>query len=487
MTLEYVGTRGKEKQVPNLVTFSQTILYPKAGLGGLFAPNEIPLIGERDIYSMATYSYEQLATVILKLFGVDIPDDVIQKSLLCYEKFDNPKNPVPVLKLDTNTFVSELWHGPTRAFKDIALQPFPYLLSHLAQKFNKKYVIAVATSGDTGPAALEGFSCLANTKIVCYYPLEGTSRVQAEQMQKAQGLNCKAFAVDTDFDGLQKLLKDMLNSQAFNDDLSANGYDLSVANSVNFGRIVFQVVYHFWTYLQMYKNGELRTGEKVDFIIPSGNFGNALGAFYAKMMGLPIGKIVLASNENNVLSDFVNRGMYDLRDRKLEKTISPAMDILISSNVERLLFHLFGSEKTFELMKNLEEKRFFQLDFSQMKVIQHIFSADFATELQIKTAISQLYTDYEYLIDPHTATAFVVRQKLGLSDKHVILSTAEWTKFPETIAEIFVCGSDFSSICSKLGVELPIQIKKLQDLPVCHSEIIEDLEMRCKLIDFLNE
>ncbi|MDP2396487.1 MAG: threonine synthase, partial [bacterium] len=297
--LEYCSTRRK-KSNPINVNFSHAILNPIAEYGGLYAPSEIPLFSENCLNSMISLSYDELAIYILNKFGVDIPNEVIQNSLQCYDLFDYSYNPVPIVKLYENIYVAELWHGPTRSFKDMALQAFPYLLSNLATKFDKKYIIAVATSGDTGPAALEGFKDLPSTKIICYYPLEGTSSIQAEQMQKAQGANTKVFGVNTDFDGLQKELKDMLKSSTINEYLKYKGYELSAANSVNFGRIVFQVVYHFCSYFKMLKLKELKFGDSIDYIIPSGNFGNALAAFYAKMMGLPIGKIILASNENNI-------------------------------------------------------------------------------------------------------------------------------------------------------------------------------------------
>lgn len=486
MTHEYTGTRGKQASIPNDVPFSHAILFPKAGFRGLYAPVYIPQMA-LSINQLSKFSYMDLAKFILKLYGVDVPDEVVHNSLLRYESFDDPSNPVPVVKLKEGIYVAEQYHGPTRAFKDEALQPFPYLLSYFAELYGKHYVIVVVTSGDTGPAALDGFKDLPNVKIMCYYPKDGASFVQGEQMRKAKGSNTKSIGVGSDFDGLQRQLKEMINSETFVAELASRNYEMSVANSVNFGRIVFQVIYQFWIYIQMYKNGELKIGELVDYIIPSGNFGNALGAYYAKMMGLPIGKIILATNENNVLADFVNRGIYDLRDRKLRKTSSPAMDILISSNVERLLFHLFGAERTKELMEDLETHKCFTLDYSEMKFVQSIFTANYATETETLETIGYVYQEYGYLIDPHTANGFVVHDKIELSNKTVILSTAEWTKFPEVIAQVFRCESDFSSICSKLGVKLPDQIKNLADMEICHPDIIEIDDMKEALLKFIEE
>lgn len=483
--VRYISTRGADGRKPNGISFSDSILTPSASYGGLYVPDGFKNFSIEELKALSKMSYEDLAFEILSSFGVEIDKYEIYDALGVYKRFDNPKNPAPVKKLSKAIYVQELWHGPTRAFKDMALGPFPYLLSHLAQLHEKKYLVATATSGDTGPAALEGFRDLPNTKVVCYYPVEGTSRVQAEQMKKARGKNVKVVGVKTDFDGIQRKLKEMLRSEEVNSKLHQSGFELSAANSVNFGRIVFQVVYHFWSYFELVRNSEIRMGESVIYNIPSGNFGNALGAFYAKIMGLPIEKINLASNKNNVLTSFVNRGIYDLRAKKLIKTISPAMDILISSNVERLLHYLFGEKRTLELMLSLENEKYFALETDEINKIQKIFSAHYATDEKVENVIKNVFYDFRYLLDPHTAVSFCIPDSLVADKKVIISSTAEWTKFPETVANVFDCKPDFESITTELKVKLPLQISQLESMPFIHDLVIEVDDMNKELLDFV--
>lgn len=433
---KFVGTRGKKCNKPDMVSFADAIISPLSGFGGLYVPNKFENFNINMLAKMLKLSYEDLAYEILLSFRIGISDSDLRDALKAYSSFDTPNNPAPVVILDKHTFVQELWHGPTRSFKDMALQPFPYLISNFAKLHGKKYLVATTTSGDTGPAALAGFKDLPNTKVIVYYPVGGTSNIQSEQMLKAQGDNVKVVGVvNADFDIIQANLKQMLRSVEISDKLHESGYDLSAANSVNFGRIIFQIVYHFWSYFELVRNQQIKLGETVNYIIPSGNFGNALGAFYARIIGLPIKKIILASNENNVLTDFVNKGIYNIRSRAILKTNSPAMDILISSNVESLLHCIFGEKRNLELMLSLHQDNFFRLYTDEKNVVTRIFSAGYATNQEVLAKINSTFCDYNYLIDPHTATGFVVRDKLGICDKSIIVSTAEWTKFPETITE----------------------------------------------------
>ena len=478
--VEYISTRGHSDSVG----FSESILNPNAEYGGLYVPDIFSDFSS-NLKALMRFSYEQLAEYILLSFAIGIDNKVFSDAVRRYRSFDNPSNPAPVVKLDRFTYVQELWHGPTRAFKDMALQPFPYLLSHFAVKNGKNYLVATATSGDTGPAALEGFKDLPNTRVICFYPVGGTSSLQAEQMQKASGKNVKVIGVLTDFDGIQSNLKAMLRSDDIKSKLIEKGYELSAANSVNFGRIVFQVVYHFWSYFELVRNGEIRLGDKVNYVIPSGNFGNALGAFYAKEMGIPISKIIVASNENNVLSDFINIGLYDLRNRELIKTNSPAMDILISSNVERVLHYLFGSRRTMELMSSLETERYFQLKNEELGSIQNIFMAIYANDDVVESTISKVYDEFNYLIDPHTAVAFFARKSLVENEKSIIVSTAEWTKFGKTIGISLGCSGYIDSINKKIGSELSKFITDLENKPVIHDTIIEKEDMFDELFKFV--
>lgn len=486
--MKYISTRGNDGSKPNGISFSDAILSPSAGYGGLYVPDNFDFYNFSRLRKLSKLSYEELAFEVLKSFGIDINEEVVKSILQLYRKFDDPNNPAPVVKLNKNTFVQELWHGQSRAFKDMALQPFPSLLSYLAMLTGKYYLVVTTTSGDTGPAALDGFKDLPNVKLIVYYPIGATSKLQAEQMQKALGKNVKVIGVSqTDFDNLQARQKEMLKSDEINQSIIEIGYELSAANSVNIGRIVFQIVYYFWSYLELFRNGEILLGEKINYIIPSGNSGNSLGCFYAKIMGLPVNKIILASNENNVITDFVKTGIYDIRDRFVLKTNSPAMDIKISSNTERKLNYLFGDVRTLELMNSLEDQKHFELTREELKLLQEHFSADYATDKEVLSTINSIFYDYNYLIDPHTAVAFVVRDKLEISEKSVIISTAEWTKFAETIAESFVCEPDLYSISTALNVKIPDRIKQLETLPVVHDTIINIDDMYSELLNFIGE
>jgi threonine synthase len=486
--VQYVGTRGDDGIKPDRISFSDAILSPSAGYGGLYVPSSFKKLSEKELKSLFNLSYQELAFQILTLFGVDIDSRELRYCLMAYSKFDNGENPSPVVKLDANTFVQELWHGPTRSFKDIALQTFSRLLSYLAICEEKDYLIATSTSGDTGPAALSGFKDLLNTRVVVFYPVGGTSVFQEEQMLKSQGENVKVVGVrNTNFDSIQSVLKKMLKSDELNEKLVNGGFELSAANSVNFGRIVFQIVYHFWSYFELVRNGEICFGDKVNVVIPSGNFGNSLGCFYAKIMGIPIKKIVLASNENNVLTEFVNTGIYDIRERLVLRTNSPAMDINISSNMERLLNYLFGENRTFDLMNSLERQNYFELTALEKNVVQDIFSAGFATDEEVLVEIKSIFNEFNYLIDPHTATAFVVRHNLGIYDKAIILSTAEWTKFAETIAEAFGLDcNNLDSITDILNVKYTYKVFQVNDSERIHDTVIDIDDMYSELLKFID-
>ena len=312
--MKFIGTRGTEEKK----SFSEVILNPAAPNGGLYVPEKLPKIDERFILrffdDMNTKTYRHIARSILHKFKVDLDDDLIEKSLYTYLRNFDDEDVVPLVRLK-NFYIAELWHGPTRAFKDMALQPFGVILSNLAKKRGENYLILAATSGDTGPATLKTFENKDNIKVVCIYPHEGTSEVQKLQMITTDAENEKVLGILGDFDDAQSALKNLLKDEDFKKILEKNNIKLSAANSVNFGRIIFQIVYHFWSYIKLLSDYEIEIGEKIDVIIPSGNFGNALGAYYAKKMGLPIDKNVIASNKNNVLYELITYGKYDLRDK----------------------------------------------------------------------------------------------------------------------------------------------------------------------------
>ena len=435
--MKFIGTRGSDEKK----SFSEVILNPAAPNGGLYVPEKFPKINEKFLLKffdeLNPKSYKQLAASILKKFKIDIDSDLINKALFTYLKNFDDADVVPLIRLK-NFHIAELWHGPTRAFKDMALQPFGVILSALAKEKNENYLILAATSGDTGPATLKTFENKENIKVVCIYPHQGTSEVQKLQMITTNAENEKVLGILGDFDDAQTSLKNLLKDDEFKKVLDENNIKLSAANSVNFGRIIFQTVYHFWSYIKLLNSYEIEMGDKIDVIIPSGNFGNALGAYYAKKMGLPIDKIVIASNKNNVLYELITYGRYDLRDKRLIKTISPAMDILKSSNVERMLFDKFGESRTIELMTSLENEGYFEVTKEELEKIKEDFIADFATDGECEEIIKKYAKDEYYLMDPHTATGVkayeYLKSKGKIGDKKtVIYSTAEWTKFAPSI------------------------------------------------------
>ncbi len=437
--MKFIGTRGTVERK----SFSEVILDPAAPNGGLYVPVKLPKIDFKflnDFFmqEINVKTYSSLAKKILKRFKIDIDEGLIKKALKTYDDFDDI-NVVPVVKIEGNLFIGELWHGPTRAFKDMALQPFGVILSSLAQERNENYLILAATSGDTGPATLKTFENKENIKVVCIYPHEGTSEVQKLQMVTTDAQNEKVLGIRGNFDDAQTALKSLLKDEDFRNRLKENSIKLSAANSVNFGRIIFQIIYHIWSYIKLADMSEIDIGDKIDVIIPSGNFGNALGAYYAKKMGLPIDKIVIASNKNNVLYEFVKYGKYDLRDKDLIHTISPAMDILKSSNVERVLFDKFGEERTIELMNSLENNGYFELRDAEKEKIQEDFIADFATDGECEEIIAKYAKNHNYIMDAHTATAVkayeYLTQKGEIKNKVVAYSTAEWTKFAPSVYE----------------------------------------------------
>ncbi|WP_200762202.1 threonine synthase [Nitrosophilus alvini] len=490
--MRFIETRGNDGIKPEYVNFSDAILSPGASYGGLYVPEFLPEPGIPFLEKHLKSSYKELAFDILKTFDIDIDDDVVKEALDLYDKFDDPDNPVPVVKVKESLFVSELYHGPTRAFKDMALQPFGYILSNLAKQRGEKYLILAATSGDTGPATLETFKNRPNIKVACLYPDGGTSDVQRLQMVTEDGKNLKVIGIIGDFDDAQNALKELLASENFKRKLQESGVKLSAANSVNFGRIIFQIIYHLHSYLELIRQNEISLGEKIYLIVPSGNFGNALGAYYAKKMGLPVKKILIASNENNVLTDLIQKGEYDLRSRTLKKTASPAMDILKSSNVERVLFDKFGAKRTKELMDSLTNEGYYKLTPQELERLREDFEADFTTDEEAKNTIRE-YAQNGYLMDPHTATCIKLFDKRDNKElKCVVYSTAEWTKFAPTVLNALNNDDKkykdleaLVEISKRLGVRIPLVIEELFNKPIVHDTVIEKEQIEEEILKFI--
>ena len=489
--MNFIETRGNDGQHPEKVSFSQAILSPISSFGGIYSPESLPDLGEAFLSKHLDSSYKTLAKSVLEAFEIDIEASTIDKALALYDEFDDPANPVPVVKVRDDLYVSELYHGPTRAFKDMALQPFGIVLSSIAQQRNENYLILAATSGDTGPAALETFKNKANVRVACMYPIGGTSDVQRLQMVTEDAENLKVIGVKGDFDDTQNALKTLLASKSFNNKLKEKNISLSAANSVNFGRIIFQTIYHIHSYLELVRQDAINMGEKVYLNVPSGNFGNALGGYYAMKMGLPVEKILIASNNNNILTQLIKTGAYDLRTLAVVPTTSPAMDILKSSNIERILFDLFGKARTKKLMKQLDTDKHYQLNDDELKQIQNIFAADFCNDDEGKAYIKNTFTK-GYLMDPHTATCFKAYETCRDKElKTIVYSTAEWTKFSPVIANALtgeVGTHDINalkSIAKEANIEIPSMINELFDKEIAQKSIIEKEAIEGEILSFL--
>ena len=490
--MQFIQTRGVDANKKEKVSFSEAILDPIASFGGLYVPEELPKLGETFLKRHIKSDYKSLALDMLERFGIDIDEKVLQEAVSLYDRFDDPSNPVPVVKVKEDLYVSELYHGPTRAFKDMALQPFGVVLSNIAQKRGEKYLILAATSGDTGPAALETFKNRANVKVACMYPEGGTSDVQRLQMVTEDAPNLKVIGIKGVFDDAQTALKRLLASKNFKEALREKDTKLSAANSVNFGRIIFQIVYHIHSYLELVRQGAIEMGEKVYLNVPSGNFGNALGGYYAQKMGLPVEKIIISSNRNNILTQLIKEGRYDLRHNEVVPTTSPAMDILKSSNVERVLFDLFGQERTKELMESLEKEHFYELTAEELAKLQECFDADWCDDEEGKRYIRETFEKDGYLMDPHTATcmkSYETCTQEGI--KSIIYSTAEWTKFSPVIANALTGEVDtrdidaLESVSKTANLPIPKMIRELFTKPVVQKSVIEKEQIEEEILRFL--
>ena len=502
---------------------SYALLNPSARGGGLFSPERLPLLSEDFFKQCEDLSYKQIALKIIESFDFDVSSEVFESTLKRYDKFENPACPVQIKKLSENAYILELYHGPTLAFKDMALQPFGALLKSIAKSRNEKFLIMCATSGDTGPATLEAFADDENIKAVCLYPQGGTSEIQRQQMVKQSAANLKILGVRGNFDDTQRALKSLLADEDFKNELARANLNLSAANSVNFGRILFQIIYYLYASIYFSKHGVLSPEQNLnqsdqcqacgknfgdaagansaqsvkpsskfntfDVIVPSGNFGNALGAYFAKKMGAKIGKIKIASNANNILTELFTRGIYDLRNRELIRTISPAMDILISSNVERLLSDMFGDARTNELMQSLARDKFYKLSASELAKLREVFEADFCDDAQCAKFIKQ-ESSHGVLIDPHTATCFKL---LDESRLNLVISTAKWIKFtPSMIGAIKgrACEderADMIALSKEFRSDIPPQISRLFSAPQVHSSVVEQSEIKNAIMEWIKK
>lgn len=489
--MNFIETRGNDGTRPASVSFSQAILSPMSSFGGLYVPESLPVLGEAFLHQHLNSNYKQIARAVLDAFETDIDSDVLDQALALYDGFDDPEQPVPVVKVRDDLYVSELYHGPTRAFKDMALQPFGVVLSSIAQARNENYLILAATSGDTGPATLETFKNRANVKVACLYPDGGTSDVQRLQMVTEDADNLKVIGIHGAFDDAQAALKALLSSETFNAKLAEQHTQLSAANSVNFGRIIFQQIYHIHSYLELVRQGSISIGDKVYLNVPSGNFGNALGGYYAMKMGLPVEKILISSNANNVLTDWIRTGAYSLNARDVVATTSPAMDILKSSNVERVLYDLYGPQRTRELMEQLDAEHRYQLTNDELAKLQAIFAADYANDDEVSNYIRNTF-EHGYLMDPHTATCFKAQETCREHPyPSIVYSTAEWTKFSPTIAQALTGqtgAGDMEAlklIADTASTPIPALINELFEKPVTQDVVIDKENIEQDVLAFI--
>ena len=486
MELLYRSTRNHE----TAVTASKAILQGLAEDGGLFVPDRIPAL-EVELEQLPRMTYQETAYEVMKLFLTDFTEEELKSCIRnAYdEKFDT-KEIAPLRQADGAWYL-ELFHGATIAFKDMALSILPHLLTTSAGKNQVKneIVILTATSGDTGKAALAGFADVPGTRIIVFYPKNGVSPIQEKQMVTQKGENTFVVGIRGNFDDAQSGVKKIFGDRELKEEMNRAGYQFSSANSINIGRLVPQIVYYVYAYGRMLASGELKSGEKMNVVVPTGNFGNILAAYYAKNMGLPIDKLICASNDNKVLVDFFRTGTYD-RNRKFILTTSPSMDILISSNLERLVYLIAGCDdvKDAELMRQLTEKGKYEIT-PEMKAKLADFYGNYATEEETAEEIAEVFRKTGYVLDTHTAVASRVYRKYktesGDDTKTVIASTASPYKFARSvmaaIGRVHPEMGDFElvdELCRLSGIKVPKAVEEIRTAPVLHDTVVETADMK---------
>lgn len=493
MEVLYNSTRSKG----NPVKASQAILKGLSEDGGLFVPDHIPAL-DKSLSELAGMDYKQVAYEVMKLFLTDFTEDELKNCIgKAYdEKFDTEVI-APLVEAE-GAYYLELFHGPTIAFKDMALSILPHLLITSARKnhIKNEIVILTATSGDTGKAALAGFADVEGTRIVVFYPKNGVSPIQEKQMITQKGKNTMVVGIHGNFDDAQTGVKKIFSDRELEKEMDGKGFQFSSANSINIGRLVPQVCYYVYAYAKLMQEGKIAEGEKINVVVPTGNFGNILAAFYAKNMGLPIAKLICASNDNKVLYDFFSTGTYD-RNREFVLTSSPSMDILISSNLERLIYRIAGNDadKNKELMASLSGDGKYEIS-DEMKKGLADFYGNYASETETAEEISRLYNSCGYVIDTHTAVASAVYQKYvketGDSTKTVIASTASPFKFTRSVMNAidkkYDSMGDFELVdeLSRLAnVKVPNAIEEIRTAPVLHDRQCDIGEMKSVVKEFL--
>ena len=497
--MQYNSTRNNNIKVSSAMAIKQGLSEE----GGLFVPENFPKVELAEIADLSKKSYNERAYFVLNKFLTDFSAEDLKNciaSAYTKEKFGTDAI-APVYKLDNSVYFLELWHGPTCAFKDMALQILPHFLTTSMRMTNeeKEIIILVATSGDTGKAALEGFKDVNGTRIIVFYPDNGVSEIQKLQMVTQRGNNVSVAAVKGNFDDAQSGVKKIFTDNEYKALLDKNGFKLSSANSINWGRLVPQIVYYFSAYADMLASGEIALGEEINVVVPTGNFGNILASYYAKKMGLPIKKFICASNENNVLTDFIKTGVYD-KTRQFHTTISPSMDILISSNLERFLYDLSdGDDKLItDLMTKLNTEGKYEVPADIKAKMQELFDADCCDDKETMASIKKTFSESGYVMDTHTAVGKCVYdkyvQKSGDNAKTVIASTASPFKFNQSVLIAledynFVAGKDEFELLDllekKSGMKIPQSLAELKDRTPIFDTVVEKEEMANTVSDFL--
>jgi threonine synthase len=490
MNVKYESTRDNNLKINS----SQAVLKGLSDDGGLFFPKDFKNI-KINIKHIEDLNYKELAVEIFTKFFSDYTKEEILYSVenAYGNKFDTEE--IVPLKNEGNYNFLELFHGRTLAFKDVALSILPYFMKAAKDKnkIKNEILILTATSGDTGKAALEGFKDIEGISISVFYPEGGVSKVQELQMKTQEGNNTHVLAVEGNFDDAQTAVKNIFNNKNVKDKLLDDNIILSSANSINVGRLIPQIVYYFYSYNSLLKNKKIKSGEKINFVVPTGNFGNILAGYMAKEMGLPVNKLICASNENNVLTDFINTGTYDI-NREFIKTISPSMDILISSNLERLIYMLSGGDDNYikKIIAELDEKGKYKIDSKILDKIQDSFWSSFSTQDEILNKIKKVYREYNYIIDPHTAVAVDVYDKYkhetGDKSVSIILSTASPFKFIESIYDALDIektkeGKELiMEFSEEFNIPIPKSLEEILNKPFIHNKTIKINDVKNEIL-----
>lgn len=494
--MNYNSTRNNEIKI----TAAQAIAKGIAPDGGLFVPENIPMLKKEDFEKIGTLNYVERAAFILKNYLTDFTDEDIKHCTTgAYEGTFENNEPAPLHTLNDTTEILELWHGPTCAFKDLALQLLPYLLTTSAKKVGngKETVILVATSGDTGKAALEGFKDVEGTRIIVFYPNDGVSPMQKFQMCTQKGENVSVCAINGNFDDAQSAVKTIFTDADTAKLLDENSMQFSSANSINWGRLAPQIVYYVSAYCDLLKKGKIVDKEKFNIVVPTGNFGNILAAYYAKKMGVPVNKLICASNSNNVLTDFLKTGKYD-RNRKFYTTVSPSMDILISSNLERMLYELSDRDDTLiaQWQTQLAKDGTFTVNEKVKTRLDDVFFGGCCDDKNTLATIKETYEKYGYLCDTHTAVAVAVYndyvKTTGDNTVTVIASTASPYKFSASVLSSFgenAPKEEFDAVDMLndiTGASIPAPLKALKQATVRFNDVCEKADIKNTVLGYLN-